>query len=790
MRECPTKLLRLLSLSILLTTGVLLSGCGWSTAKFLAKGEEYLAKRKFHDAMMQFRSAAESDPESAKAHWGLARAYENLGQFTEVLDELRKTVQLDDNNLEAKARLGNYFLLIQPPMISETEKLRDEILAKDPNFIEGHILTASIMAAQSKPDADVIAQVNKAIAMDPARIESYISLERMYTTRDRASDAEETLRRGLAVVPNSVAGRIEYGKFLTYADHDREAEAEFQKAIAADPASIEAHEAIADFYVTSVQSAKAEAAYKDLIAMQENSPESRLELASFYANADRKDEAIGVLSQIIADSPEYVRARYQVGQIFVERRELAKAYEQIDALLKVNDHDVEALQLRARAKMQENKDQEAVADLEEILKKQPSHRDALYLIAQAKLALGQLDVANAFIADIERFHPTFLKVGLLQIQSANTAGDTNAALKLSNELLDKTAHATPNADNPPEAIRDLKVKATTSRGLAYLDLGKLAEAKNDFNAVIVVTPRSSSAMVNLAKVAVAEKDLVTADGMYEKGLALDGQNFDAMNGIVSVAIQRNATAHAHSRIAEMIAANSGKADTAAALHYLNATVFTAEKNNPAAEQELLASIELDADYLPAYSAYATMLAGQNRGDEAIAQYKRVIERHSSAQVYTMLGILEDGRGNTGEAEANYRKALEIAPETPIAANNLAWLIVDNSGNLDEALQLATLAVGKNPSIAGFYDTLGYVYLKKGLTAPAVEQFKKAVAMDDTNVQKTGAAPNPAYRVRLAMALAKSGDKTSAKREVDASLKYSAVLTQREQSDARSVLNSL
>ena len=61
---------------------------------------------------------------------------------------------------------------------------------------------------------------------------------------------------------------------------------------------------------------------------------------------------------------------------------------------------------------------------------------------------------------------------------------------------------------------------------------------------------------------------------------------------------------------------------------------------------------------------------------------------------------------------NYRKALEIAPETPIAANNLAWLIAENQGNLDEALQLATGAVSKNQTVAGFYDTLGWVYLKK------------------------------------------------------------------------------
>ena len=74
----------------------------------------------------------------------------------------------------------------------------------------------------------------------------------------------------------------------------------------------------------------------------------------------------------------------------------------------------------------------------------------------------------------------------------------------------------------------------------------------------------------------------------------------------------------------------------------------------------------------------------------------MIGKRPSAQIYTMLGILEDCRGNTAEAERDYRKALEIAPDTPIAANNLAWLIVDNQGNLDEALQLCDSQLVEKP----------------------------------------------------------------------------------------------
>ena len=58
-----------------------------------------------------------------------------------MLEELRKTIQLDPNNLDARTKLGNYYLAAskgQPELMSEAERLAKEVLQKDPNNIEGH----------------------------------------------------------------------------------------------------------------------------------------------------------------------------------------------------------------------------------------------------------------------------------------------------------------------------------------------------------------------------------------------------------------------------------------------------------------------------------------------------------------------------------------------------------------------------------------------------------------------------------------------------------------------------
>ncbi len=756
LRECPKSRLFPFTATILVFASVLLSACGFSTSRLVAKGEEHLAKRKFHDALMQFRAAVESDENSAAAHWGMARALENLGHFNDALDELRKTVELDENNLHAKAKLGNYFLLVKPPLVSEAESFQRQIISKDPNFIEGHILQASILAVQNKPESEVVAKVNEAIAIDPSRVETYISLSRYYVTKEKYTDAEAALKRGIEASPMRALGIIEYGRFLNYAKRTDEAEAQFTKAVELEPLSIEANEAFAQHYTIAKKYDKAEAQYRRLIEIQENSPESRLELANYFEQVQRPADAINVLNEIIETTPEYVRARYKLGQIYLIQKDPAKVNDQLTALFAINDNDTEALMLRARLRLQESKPDEAIEDLNAVLKKFPSHRDALYHVAQARLAVGQVDQARAFIADIERFHPNFLRVGLLKIQAEIVEGKTEGSLKAANELLEKVRTATPNAETGVVALNELQIKGLTARGLANLELKKFAEAQADLELALRYAPDSSAAMVNLARLHVAKNELPKASELYEQALKIDAQSFDAIAGLVNIAVRSGDTAKAHAKVASMIERNAGRADMLASLHYLNSDIFSAEKNVPQQEAELLRAISLDDNYLPAYSALATIFVSRNEIEQAVTQFKTVVAKKPSAPVYTMLGMLEESRSNTAAAEEHYRKALSLSQDSPIASNNLAWLIAENQGNLDEALQLATASVAKGPNVAGYYDTLGWVYFKKGLYSNAAKQVRKAIEL----AESSGKAVDPAYRERLGMILAASGDKAS------------------------------
>lgn len=751
-RECQKTKFRFFLLTALCAF-LLVSCSSQAKQKHLDRGEEFLKNRKFHEAVMEFRAAAEIDKNSGEAYWGLARAQENLGEFNETVENLRKAVEYDPKNLDAKAKLGNYFLVFNPPAIGETEKLLEEIFAQDPKFIEGYILKASLLSVQNKPEAEVLEVLKQAVALNPNRTESYISLSRYFMKKGNAERAEKAILECINAGENKTIGFIEYGKFLVYSNRAEEAEAQFLKAVETDANNIEAREAIADYYVGQKQIQKAEAQYVELVRIQENSPASRVDLANFYERVGRGDDAIRIFTEIVTDSPEFARAHYRLAEIYLERKQYNEVSTEIEKLLAINDSDSEALMLRTRLRLAENKPNDAIKDLEEILKKQPSQRNALFYMAQARLALGQPDQARAFVGDLERYHPNYLRTKLLKIQASFTAGQTEMARRDANELLDKIQKTFPNAETTSGELEDLRQRALTARGLANLELGKIEEAKADLQKVAELSPRSTVAMLNLAKVAVSERKYDEALSLYEKVLNADANNFDALSGLVSVLNRQKNFTESTQRIDEAMKRQAGNNDMLAALHYLKAEIASAQNNTDEAETHLKNSIAADEDYLPAYTAFAAILIGKNQAAAAIGQYEKVVEKMPSASVYTLLGMMQESANNMAEAEKNYRKALELTPETPIAANNLAWLIADTgNGNLDEALKLAQSAVDQNQTAANYYDTLGWVYYKKGLYSPAVEQLRRAISLDENETRNSGNKPNPDYRVRLKMAM--------------------------------------
>src|SRR5215813_13800835 len=271
--ECRGYTFHISVLCLLLAAVVSLAGCAnpeKAKAEHVAKGEAYLKDSKFQEASLEFRNAIQIDERLAAAHWGLARAFEGLERFPEMFDELRKTVNLDKENLDARIKLGNYFLAgsrNRPEAIVEAERLAKEVLDKDAKNIEGHILMGSVFFAQQQKDK-AFAELNHALQLDTNRVESYLSMAKFHLAAQEPGKAEELYKRAIAVNANSSLAHTEYGKFLAQQNRPAEAEAELRKGVEVGPTDHTARFVLASFYYINKQLDKAEEAYKALAASQ------------------------------------------------------------------------------------------------------------------------------------------------------------------------------------------------------------------------------------------------------------------------------------------------------------------------------------------------------------------------------------------------------------------------------------------------------------------------------------------------------------------------------------------
>lgn len=759
LKECRSGKRIKLSLTLLLGAVLLLSSCGLLTGGHISRGEEYLGKRRYHEAVMEFKAAVESDPSSAEAHFGLARAYEGLKNFYETIAELQKAYNLDRFNPEIKAKLGNYYLLTSPPLIDEAMRLSDEILNDNPQFVEGYVLRASTLTAKGAPQNEILETLNTAIQIDPKRVETYMSLARYFMRIGDAGSAESSINRGIAADPSKALGYTEYGRFLVFQSRDNEAVVQFSAGIEAEPSSIEPREALAEHYASTNQIDKAESVYLELVHLQENAPESRMALADFYMTAGRGDDAIASMQQIVGEIPTYSPARQRLAEILLERGEVDGATEQVNELINLNDKDPAALALRARLALADRRPEDALNDLTEVLKVQQNNREALYLISQVKLSVGDVDQAYAYISDLEKFHPTYLKTGLLKIQALLAQGEGEAAYEKADELVRVVENTSPGTELTAYDILDLKLRSKVARGLAALRSNKMDAAASDLESAKAAFPKSPLALTSLAKLYVASNMLDEARQLFDQVVSNNPGNFDALTGVVNVLIRQGNASGAHARLDRMISTNSTSPKMLAGVHYLKATTHLSERKYAEAEGELAKVIELDENYFPAYAAYAALFVRRGETGRAVDQLANVVNRKPTSPIYTLMAMLEESRGRNSEAADNYRKALELKPGNAIAANNLAWMMVDRGvGNLDEALKLAETAVDKSPSTPEFYDTLGWIHFKKGNTAEAVENLRKAVVLEETDSATRKTETNGEFRARLNQILAAGGGK--------------------------------
>ena len=96
--------------------------------------------------------------------------------------------------------------------------------------------------------------------------------------------------------------------------------------------------------------------------------------------------------------------------------------------------------------------------------------------------------------------------------------------------------------------------------------------------------------------------------------------------------------------------------------------------------------------------------------------------------YYFRGVTYERQKKWKQAEADFRKALELYPDQPMVLNYLGYSWVDQGLNLDEAFKMLRRAVELRPTDGYIVDSLGWAYYRLGQYPEAVRELEKAIEL--------------------------------------------------------------
>lgn len=133
-------------------------------------------------------------------------------------------------------------------------------------------------------------------------------------------------------------------------------------------------------------------------------------------------------------------------------------------------------------------------------------------------------------------------------------------------------------------------------------------------------------------------------------------------------------------------------------------------------------------------ALGDMLRQKQHFPAAIAAYDRAATRlhQPSANDWPLFynrGIAYERARQWDKAEADFRYALQIAPDQPYVLNYLGYSWADMGDHLAEARRMIQRAADSKPNDGAITDSLGWVMLRQGQVADAVKTLERAVELD-------------------------------------------------------------
>jgi tetratricopeptide (TPR) repeat protein len=716
-----------------------------------------------------YLSALKNDQKYGEAYYGLSQATLRLNNADEAAPALRRAIELLPDGPErdnARVQLADIYLgylrlvTFQPQVSGDTERLAGDLLKRDPDSYHGHRIKGTIAlirlkfyGRQSQQEARKellrgMAELRTANQIRPNQPEVVEPLIRCLELSGQGNEAEDLLRRAIDHDKTALAAYRELRGYYLAAGRKDDALRILQLAIRNNPMVSSLLLDLAHYYHGAGRLDETRKIIEGITARVQDFPAAFLIAGDFYVGVGQMEAAAYEYQGGIAAFPAD-KLKYQTRLVAVYRlwRRTEEARRINGEILKADPNNIDALVTRASMLFEQGDLAGSVSGFETALRMAPYSWEAHYGLGCSLVSLKQPERARIQFSQAIQWEPANAAARLALAQVEIDAGEYGKAVIEAEEAL---------RYQPKDPAAQL------IRAIGWLGMKKYDEARAGLSAILAANPKHAGALFQLGKLEAALGHTTEAAVAYRKSYEADpAHNTRSLVALANLSFARNRTDEAlrvlRSEVERFPERNDLRLDLATLTEQagrFDLAIAELEGLLPKASPGSSAAVEVRTRLSECYLKRKDF-------DQALTHIEAARQiQPENPMVLQDVGLVYSGLGRTKEAMRAYEACLKYDGDNGVALNNLAYLIAENGGDLDQALTLAQRARQKTPSDIGFADTLGWIYFKKNLPENAREIFEDIVRRKPDE---------PVFRYHLALTLARTGRADLAQKELRAAL---------------------
>ena len=556
------------------------------------------------------------------------------------------------------------------------------VLQIDPKFSKAYYLSG-VVEEKNKRWRKALGNYAKAVELDPENIDASVKLGGFYLLQSKEDKAVELLNKLKKMDANHYKVRFFDATLLSRHKNEQ-------------------------------GDKKAELLLRNIISEQPQFDEAAAMLAGMYLRSENSGEAIKVLKAAAKVNPKNIKLRGLLVRIYASRNELDEAEKNLIEIKDIKEGDYKHIVNLARFYVRTDNADKATKVLDEAIKAEPDETERYYVYAEFLALKKGTKEAEKFLIDAAKTHKHQDKLKLLlgKLYEKNSQHDDAVNTYLSIVEGDKFS---------PDGLAAMNNLANI-----FMNKGDIKKAEGYVSEILTETPANLRAQLTKGKIALINKDAVTAVNSLRVYLK-EQPDVIGVYALLAKAHLINEEPQLAKEIIQRAVDLNPKNPKA---HVLLAKTYLSDKALDEGLKEVDIALELNPKEFEALMLKANILAFKKEVDSAEGVLKSVKEFYPENSVsYNQLGGLYFVQKKYEKAISEFEQGYDKTKEKATFLKQIVKTLLSNK-KTGKAVARINKAINQSPDDPVPLELLSQIYIQEKNYDAAKKTINKALSISE------------------------------------------------------------